>query len=311
MKCLSIHLTDLCNSECTFCVVASPLYARDSVRYADVLAFLRDNAGSDFEIVNLHGGEPTVHPLFIETLQLIRDLGYREVHLQTNGIKLGDRQFTGRVVELGVTKFIVSLHGSTAEIHDGQTYSNGFTSTVNAIENAKSFGSFVRTNTVITNQNLDDLCGIVSLACSVGVDHVNFSNLHPVGSARLSRTRVMPRLDEIRTSLDPAIDLALARGRRVTIEGFPYCAYLGNGRERLHLNNEYRAIRLLMRGAVIDDYDSFMRDDMRTFGKPCEKCSVRELCGGVYPEYLEYYGWGEFRPLSIAAPLIADGRSRT
>ena len=45
------------------------------------------------------------------------------------------------------------------------------------------------------------------------------------------------------------------------------------------------------------NYDDFMRDDMRVFGDACADCGVRELCGGVYPEYVEYYGWGELWPL--------------
>src|SRR5882672_10436438 len=178
MRCLSIHLTDLCNSKCTFCVVASPLYRTDSVNYPEVTEFLKANANQGYQAVNLHGGEATIHPRFLETLGLISDLGYAEIHLQTNAITLSNPVFAREVVARGVTLFIVSLHGDTAALHDSQTHSpDGFYRTVQGIRNVKAGGARVRTNTVVTRQNLDRLPAISRLICELGVDHINFSNL--------------------------------------------------------------------------------------------------------------------------------------
>src|SRR4051812_20051806 len=116
MRCLSIHLTDLCNSKCSFCVVGSPMYTKDSIVFEQVLAFLAENANQNFEAVNLHGGEATIHPHFLETLDAIRSHGYPEVHLQTNAIRLADVAFCRQTVDRGVVLFIISLHGDVAEI---------------------------------------------------------------------------------------------------------------------------------------------------------------------------------------------------
>lgn len=293
MRCLSIHLTDLCNSKCSFCVVGSPLYTSDTVVEAHVVDFLRQHAGQGYEAVNLHGGEATIHPRFFETLALIRELGFPEVHLQTNGISLARAEFACRAVEAGVRLFIVSLHGDVAEIQDSQTGTpGGFARTVRGIANVKTLGARVRTNTVITTTNLSRMTKIAELAVDLGADHINFSNLHPVGSAIFGLSRMVPTFQEIRAYLYPAIDVAAAAGRRVTLEGFPYCTvkqYAG-----MHLNNDYREIRMLYRGRVIDSYDAFMNNAMRCYGPPCEECSMRESCGGVYKQYLDLRGWGEF-----------------
>jgi MoaA/NifB/PqqE/SkfB family radical SAM enzyme len=301
MRCLSIHLTDLCNSKCTFCVVASPLYRRDSIDYRDVVEFLKANAGRGYEAVNLHGGEATIHPRFLETLALIIQLGYREIHLQTNAISLSNVDFARQVIANGVSLFIISLHGDTAQLHDSQTHSGGgFERTVQGIRNVKSGGARVRTNTVVTRQNVERLLAISQLACELGVDHINFSNLHPVGSALFARERIMPSFEEIRPQLTAASDYALQQRRRVTLEGFPFCT-VGH-LTHLHLNNQYREIRMLMRGHVIDNYDDFMSDKCRTLGPPCQGCSARDDCGGVYPEYVELRGWSEFIPITSALP---------
>ena len=192
-KFLSIHVTDLCNSTCSFCVVASPLYTKDTIQYKDIINFLKANAGQGWDAVNLHGGEATIHPKFIEILQTIRDEGYPEVHLQTNAIKLADAAFAEKIVKLGITKFIISLHGDTPEMQDSQTGTpGGFVRTIQGIRNVKAHGVHVRTNTVITRQNLSRLTNVCRLACELGVDHINLSNLHPVGSALFSRSTSMP-----------------------------------------------------------------------------------------------------------------------
>jgi len=296
MKVLSFHLTDLCNSKCTFCVVASPLYEKNSIDYAGVVNFLTKNAGKGYDAVNIHGGEATIHPKFIETLSLIQQLGYPEVHLQTNGIRLADKAFVADIVRLGVTLFIVSLHGSTAALHDSLTHTpGGFDKTIHGLRNAKDMGSRLRTNTVITRQNMADLRDVTQVACDIGVNHINYSNLHPVGSSMFALSRTLPKLKELYPFLCDAVSYARSQSRRVTIEGFPLCAV--PDLTQLHLTKEYRRVVMLMRGQILDDYDSFMSSRMRSLGPPCGDCPGRGACGGVYPEYIDHYGWSEFSRL--------------
>jgi MoaA/NifB/PqqE/SkfB family radical SAM enzyme len=302
-KFLSIHVTDLCNSTCSFCVVASPLYTKDTIQYADIVRFLEENAGQGWEAVNLHGGEATIHPKFIEILEHIRRLNYPEVHLQTNAIKLANEEFAAKVAGLGVKKFIISLHGDQPEMQDSQTGTpGGFAKTIKGIQNVKAHGVHVRTNTVITWRNLARLSNICQLACELGVDHVNLSNMHPVGSALYARSTAMPTFSAMQEEVYRSVDVVVAHGRTITLEGFPYCVI----RDRIdhQLNNEVRRIRMLMRGDVVEDYDQFMCDVMRIFGPPCEGCSLRQTCGGVYPQYIDYNGWAEFSPFVGPAPAL-------
>lgn len=293
---LSIHITDLCNSRCTFCVVGSPLYTKNTVQFGQVLDFLKSNANQGFWAVNLHGGEPTIDPHFLDILANIRELGYKEVHLQTNGIKLADSSYAKKLVDLGVTLFIVSLHGDSPAMQDELTHTPlGLERTLEGIRQVKALGASVRTNTVITKRNVEHVLGIARLACELSVDHVNFSNLHPVGSAFFSFQKLVPPFAVIRTHLLPAVEHLLIASRKVTLEGFPYCTM--PNMESLHLNEQGRRIRMLMRGQVIENYDEFMSTSCRQFGAPCQTCEIREPCGGVYNEYIQYRGWAEFAPL--------------
>jgi MoaA/NifB/PqqE/SkfB family radical SAM enzyme len=290
MHCLSIHLTDLCNGRCIFCVVSSPSSSFDTVLYDDIKSFLESNAYKGYDVVNLHGGEPTIHPKFFEILEMIKRLGYAEIHLQTNGMCLADKEFAKKTFEAGVNLFIVSLHGEKKERHESQSRVNGsFQRTIEGIKNVKALKAKVKTNTVITRINLAYLNEIIELAANIGVDHINISNLHPVGISYSTRKNIMVILLEIQEPLEAAIDYALQKGLRITLEGFPYCV-LRPDHIPFHLDNLYRKVRMLMRGSIIEDYDKFM-NQLRRHGNACKNCSHRHKCGGVYPEYVEVYGW--------------------
>jgi MoaA/NifB/PqqE/SkfB family radical SAM enzyme len=300
MPTLSIHITDLCNSACSFCVVASPLYMKDTVDYQSVVDFLQANAHQGFDAVNLHGGEPTIHPRFLDILRMIRRFGYPQTHVQTNGIRLSDPTYVTTLMELGVRSFIVSLHGDRPDVQDSQTATpGGFNKTVQGIRNVKAQQGYVRTNTVITRRNLNRLTSIVELACDLGADHINLSNLHPVGSALLSRENAMMTFSEMHDYVVSAVNVARSYGRGVTLEGFP-CCVITECLDHM-LTNTARGIRMLARGTVLNDYDDFMARDMSVYSEGCRSCTLRQRCGGVYPQYIEYKGWSEFVPLTEAA----------
>jgi len=298
MRQLSIHLTDLCNSRCSFCVVGSPLVKIDSVRWDDVVGFLVDNAEGGYESVNLHGGEPTIHPRILDVLDLAQALGYGEVQIQTNGRRLKDAAFVAKLAAKGVRLFVISLHGASADLHDSLIQApGGFVETIAGIRNAKQAGIQVRTNTVITKQNLDELADLACLCGDLEVDHVNFSNLHPVGSGYFALDSMAPSVAEVRSHLDSALGVLSAAGRVVTLEGFPLCVI--EPHTQLAVEDGTREIRMLYQGRVLDDYDAFMDAECREFGPPCLGCPLRRSCGGVYTEYAERRGWSEFglRPL--------------
>lgn len=297
MRQLSMHVTDTCNSKCGFCVVGSPLAQKDGVHYPDLVRFLFENAEQGFTSVNLHGGEPTIHPKLFELLNLARLFGYPEVHIQTNGRKLKDPEFVRRLQESGVRLLIVSLHGFHAETQDLLAQvRGGFDETLEGIRNAKRLGISVRTNTVLTKQNLPELGQLVDLCGSLGVDHVNISNLHPVGSGFFAIDGMGPTMAETREALLPAVERLLALKRRVSLEGFPFCVV--RPYHQLSIEWEKRDIRMMYHGSVYDNYDTYMDQECRTYGPSCGQCACRGACGGVYKEYVERRGWNEFTPLS-------------
>jgi len=297
MKALSVHLTDVCNSKCNFCIVDSPHMSEDTIVRRRVSRFLRENAGHGYEAVNLHGGEATIRKDFLEILDEIKELGYPTVYLQTNGRKLARMKFAEEVVARNVSLFIVSMHGANSLTQDRISGSLGsFNQAVQGIRNVKELGCRVRTNSVVSKDNFTEMPEIVDLCLDLGADHINISALHTSGTALRNFWDVTPRYDEIQPYVLESVDRAAARNVRITLEGFPYCAVPGY--ERFQIDWEDNKFKMLYRSFVMDDYEGHMDDFTRVKDARCDGCVFTSLCGGVYKEYAEFIGWDEFQPVT-------------
>ena len=102
-SCVSIiEITDRCNLTCPTCYAgSSPYYGRhrtlDEVK--TMFDIVVENEGEP-DIVQISGGEPTIHPNFFEILDYAKTLPIRHIMINTNGIKIAtDDSFTERLNE--------------------------------------------------------------------------------------------------------------------------------------------------------------------------------------------------------------------
>lgn len=292
-KMLSVHLTDRCNNRCFFCVVDSPSILKDLVSKERIFQFLEENRGQGYSAVNIHGGEPTTRRDFLEILEKIRDCGYPRAILQTNARKLSRMVFAAAATELGVDTIVVSVHGSSSEVHDSITQvPNSLRHAVKGIRNALELNAHVRTNTVVSQMNLEDIPAIAALLVKLKVNHINISALHTTGSAFKNFDLVTPRYVDAFPYVKRAVETVVEAGITLTLEGFPYCMI--QGLEQYVIDWDHQKFKMLFRNEVLDEYEEYMDNTMRSHGPPCLGCSRTKECGGVYKEYTDLRGWGEF-----------------
>lgn len=297
MKSISVHLTDRCNNSCIFCVVNSHQEKGEGVKKKVLYKFLEENAGKGYENVNIHGGEATVLPEFPEILQKIKELGYPQVSLQTNGRKMADFEYTKMLYDLGVKLFVISMHGKDAAQHDYVTRVDGsFDEAIQGIKNAKLVGAKVRTNTVVYKNNINDLSEIAKMIMSLHVDHINISAMHPVGKAYQNFNSVCPRYTEIQKAVFDMVDTCVAGNTVVTLEGFPNCMIPGY--EKYMIDWEENKFKLLFHNFLLEDYANFMEKQTKKRMEVCKDCIKKGVCGGAYKEYLEFFGDEEFHTVT-------------
>lgn len=95
-----IEITERCNLTCPTCFAgSSPQHSNmmgldEFTRQVDQLV-AGGKSGSD--MIQLSGGEPTIHPQFMEMIALLFDRGFKKVCINSNGIKLAQPAFTGKL----------------------------------------------------------------------------------------------------------------------------------------------------------------------------------------------------------------------
>lgn len=92
-SCLTlIEITDRCNLSCPTCyAMSSPHYGRHRTleELEQMLDIIVANEGSP-DVVQLSGGEPTLHPQFFEILDIAKKKPIRHLMVNTNGIRIAN-----------------------------------------------------------------------------------------------------------------------------------------------------------------------------------------------------------------------------
>lgn len=102
-SCLTlVEITDRCNLECPVCYAgSSPGFGRHRTleEIGKMLNCVVENEGKP-DVVQISGGEPTIHPDFFAILDLAKSKPIRHLMVNTNGIRIGkDEAFTKRLAE--------------------------------------------------------------------------------------------------------------------------------------------------------------------------------------------------------------------
>jgi len=100
-SCLTIiEITDRCNLTCPTCyAMSSPHYGRHRTveEVERMLDIIVANEGSP-DVVQISGGEPTVHPDFFTILDIAKQKPIRHLMVNTNGIRIAkDEEFVKRL----------------------------------------------------------------------------------------------------------------------------------------------------------------------------------------------------------------------
>ena len=225
-----VRCVTACNNRCLFCLDADtpadkilpPAELRlDIDRGIDVRGAKR---------LVLSGGEPTLHPAFVELIAYGVSRGYERVQTITNGHRFSDPAFLKRCLDAGLGEITFSLHGHTAELHDALTQTPGsFAKLVKGLARAVKDGRpVVNIDVCLNQQNIAHLEQIVELGISLGIHEFDLLHVIPQAAAFENRTRLfydvrehLPTLHRVlRLNRHPRFHLWTNRLPATHLEGF-------------------------------------------------------------------------------------------
>src|SRR3990167_5263351 len=159
MNRLEFHISYTCVNDCIFCSESDRMkrYKKYPVSFLEIKKVLAAKRKTGFEFVNFTGGEPTLHPNFIEIVKFAKLIGYR-TYIGTNGTMLARSDFCEKV-SLFLDEISLSIHGYNNLTHDGLAKRRGaFTDIVRAIKNLNELEfKNIFANVVVTKENFNYL----------------------------------------------------------------------------------------------------------------------------------------------------------
>ncbi len=229
---LYFNLTYACNSACIFCASSSPnLKVRHDVPIECINeAFDRFQLGPNDEVI-LNGGEPTIYK---GLLDVIRNASQRQakVTLFTNGRLLRRYEFTRELLETGVFRLSVPLHGRFSETHDALTCRTGsLDETLAGIRNVYSIRALtgypnqIELKLLTVRPALQEWPAIIEFIAQElePPEILIMSGLHMWSTASVSYNQLTPTVSDMRQYVNRALDKAVAHNMNIGLWSIPLC----------------------------------------------------------------------------------------
>ena len=273
-----VNVTYQCNNHCRFCAVGNRIKAH--LPLADIQERLRAHRRAGIELLDIDGGEPTLHPELIELVRWSRAEGFRVVNVTTNGRVLAYEKAARALMRSGLTELLVSLHGPTAEVHDALTSVPGsFAQTTQGLANAIRLapeGVSVGVNTTLARGNMGHLLEVAELVESLGARRLNVQFLTPFGRAD---RELAPDPRQAAPILRRLVD---GFGDRLLLQiiNLPYCFLPGYERTLASDLGKLARTMIFVTREEVNLFEYLATTRVRD--EACERCLMTAGCDGRY-----------------------------
>jgi len=183
----NVDLTNRCNLKCPICFananasgfIVEPTF--DEV--VEMLAVLRRNSPVPTPSVQFAGGEPTVYPYFLEAIEAAHELGFAQIQVATNGVRMAQEPgFTQAMTDAGVHTVYLQFDGFDDEMYKevrGKPMVDIKQRAVESVREAKPNMSICLVPTLVNTVN-DNIVGEIVQFAIDNSDVIHAVNFQPV-----------------------------------------------------------------------------------------------------------------------------------
>jgi uncharacterized radical SAM superfamily Fe-S cluster-containing enzyme len=183
----NIDLTNRCNMRCPICFAnanqSGYVYEPDYETIVKMLEMLRSEEPIKCTAVQFSGGEPTIHPRFVDIIRKAKELGFAQVQAATNGIEFAKNfELVKAAQEAGLNTIYLSFDGVTDDIYLQARDRKMFDVKLKVLENLRKLEkppSVVLVPTVVRGVNDKQIGDIINFALEHS-DLVRAVNFQPV-----------------------------------------------------------------------------------------------------------------------------------
>jgi 7,8-dihydro-6-hydroxymethylpterin dimethyltransferase len=168
---VNVDLTNRCNLRCPICFananVPGYVYEPSFEQVVDILKRVRTIKPVSPTGVQFSGGEPTIHPRFVDIVRAARSLGFSHIQIASNGIRIArSLEFARQCREAGLYTVYLQFDGTSDEVYRKTRGLTGlWDQKVKAVENARAADlRVVFVPTIIRGINDDQVGKIMQFA---------------------------------------------------------------------------------------------------------------------------------------------------
>lgn len=312
-----LFLNYACQAKCAFCYnppITDELLRRE-LSFEQAAAALYGAAKTGAKSLNMHGGEVTLRDDLGKIVRLAKKLGFTQITLVTNGIKLGDERYAKSLVSAGVTHVRMSLHAADAKTHDQIVVVPGaLDKALAGVGHMRKLDVPVGLNFVLVKANAAKLPEFVRrFLVKDSFDDLIVYFPHERGLMELNAAAIGITYEQARRPLLDAAALLDKAGKRgaLLIANLPPCAAPELADLLLDWETEDAATESAMMGPEGGKTDLHaMKDAQKRYIAACRACALKGRCRGIEPEYTRRHGDDEFRALAAVPPALKAAAGR-
>jgi MoaA/NifB/PqqE/SkfB family radical SAM enzyme len=179
-----VRLTYDCNDHCIFCL-DSRAHDGEMRDVHEVKRQILDGRRKGATRLILSGGEPTIHPQFVDFVRLGKRAGYPRIQTVTNGRLFAYKDFLTRALDAGLGEITFSIHGPNARIHDALVgVAGAFEQEVAGLDHALADGRpIVNIDVCVNRGNVRQLPALIETFVAKGVREFDLLHIIPFGRA--------------------------------------------------------------------------------------------------------------------------------
>jgi radical SAM protein with 4Fe4S-binding SPASM domain len=244
-----------------------------------------------------------------ELITYVKEIGFQDILLTSNGVRLADKMLLDALVKAGVSRFDVPIYGHNERAHDSITGVRGsFKEMLKALKNLKRCPKVdLNLHTVLLKQNYSSIPRLYDFVTNVLKIHNFDARLaYPRNNDPKDYFTYCPPLSRIAGLIKNNASLKNAKFQ------LPFCVmpvfYLRKIFSEKPINeflsnpNAEEKMLYVSQNGVQADLVAFEQTMMKPF--KCSSCKLTDMCEGVCKSYTEVYGDKELRPFVSAPSFI-------
>jgi cyclic pyranopterin phosphate synthase len=298
---LEIALDYRCNLRCLGCHACDG--SGDSLASGRAAALLREGFQGGARVVWFGGGEPTLRDDLLPLVSRARDLGYEQIVVQTNGVRLAYPAYVRALLDAGVTEVRVNAKSAREGVHDALSAAPGAHALlVRGLENLASRGARVAADVLLAVSTAPHLDETVTFFADRGVKRFALWLLYAgdAGADAADVAREVPRIADIVPAIERASRVADERGLELVSFHTPPCT-LPEGLRRLWQPAQELDMQVVDPGGHAFALETSPYEGSGQI-EACAGCPASSRCGGPRADYLRLHGAGEIRALGSTTP---------